>query len=58
VWGLGVHRVRDMAQMQELLAQDPARHILTYDIFPMPMGAVGPCAALEQWRDAPPPRLA
>lgn len=41
VWGLGVYRVNDMAQMQLMLDADPARDILSYEVFEMPRGVLG-----------------
>ncbi len=41
VYGMGVHRVEDEAEMQRLLDQDPANGLLTYEIFPMPRAVVG-----------------
>ena len=41
VWGAGIYRVDDIAHMQRLLAEDPARHILTYDVYEMPRAVVG-----------------
>jgi hypothetical protein len=41
VYGIGVYRVDDMAQMQQMLDQDPARHFLKYEVFEMPRGVMG-----------------
>ena len=41
VYGIGVYRVDDLAQMQRLLEGDPARSILQFEIFEMPRAVVG-----------------
>jgi uncharacterized protein len=41
VWGMGVYRVSDLAEMQRMLEADPARHMLDYDVFEMPRGVIG-----------------
>jgi hypothetical protein len=35
VYGIGVYRVRDEAEMQGLLAKDPALGLLSYEVLPM-----------------------
>jgi uncharacterized protein len=50
IWGMGVYRVNDLAHMQRLLAEDPARHILKYDVHPMPMGVLGETGGFQAWR--------
>jgi hypothetical protein len=49
VWGMGVYRVDDMDHMQRLLAGDPARHILKYEVFEMPRGVVGKSPESHAW---------
>ena len=41
VYGIGVYSVRDEAEMQRLLAADPASGLLEYEVFPMPRAVVG-----------------
>ncbi len=41
VYGMGVYRVEDEAEMQRLLDQDPANGLLKYEILPMPRAVVG-----------------
>jgi len=41
VYGIGVYRVEDIAHMQRLLAEDPAREILRYEVFEMPRAVLG-----------------
>lgn len=41
IWGMGIYRVDDLAQMQRMLDADPARHILNYEVFEMPRGVIG-----------------
>ncbi len=41
VYGIGIYKVHDEAEMRELLQQDPARHILKYDVLPMARAVVG-----------------
>jgi uncharacterized protein len=41
VYGIGVYSVDDLAHMQRLLADDPARDILKYEFFEMPRAVVG-----------------
>ena len=41
VYGIGVYRVRDEAEMRELLAHDPANGLLQYQVLPMPRAVVG-----------------
>jgi uncharacterized protein YciI len=41
VYGIGIYRVDDLAHMRRLLADDPAREILTYEVFEMPRAVVG-----------------
>ena len=41
VYGMGVYRVRDEAEMNELLEQDPAKGLLRYEVTPMARAVVG-----------------
>ena len=41
VYGIGVYRVRDALEMQDLLDGDPANGLLQYTMFPMPRAVVG-----------------
>ena len=41
VYGIGIYKTKDEAEMRELLKQDPARHILLYDVLPMARAVVG-----------------
>jgi hypothetical protein len=41
VYGIGVYRVDDVAHMHRLLADDPARGLLAYEVFEMPLAVVG-----------------
>jgi uncharacterized protein YciI len=41
VYGIGVYDVDDLEHMRRLLADDPAREILKYEIFEMPRAVVG-----------------
>ncbi len=41
VYGIGVYQVADEAEMQGLLAHDPANGLLRYDVLPMPRVVVG-----------------
>ena len=41
VYGVGVYRVRDEAEMRDLLARDPASGLLQYEMLPMPRAVVG-----------------
>ena len=41
VYGVGIYKVDDLAHMQRLLADDPAREILKYEVFEMPRAVVG-----------------
>lgn len=41
VYGIGVYQVESEAEMQAMLDQDPAKHILTYHVLPMPRAVVG-----------------
>jgi uncharacterized protein YciI len=41
VYGIGIYRVDDLAHMRRLLADDPAREILKYEVFEMPRAVVG-----------------
>ncbi len=40
VYGIGVYRVDDVAHMRRLLADDPAREILQFEVFEMPRAVV------------------
>jgi uncharacterized protein len=41
VYGIGVYRVRDEAEMHRLLDQDPANGLLQYEVLPMSRAVVG-----------------
>ncbi len=41
VYGVGVYKVKDEAQMQRLLDQDPAKGLLVYEATPMANAVVG-----------------
>ncbi len=41
VYGIGVYRVDDLAHMERLLAGDPARGLLAYEVFEMPRAVLG-----------------
>ncbi len=41
VYGIGVYHVADEAEMQNMLAHDPAHGLLRYDVLPMPRAVVG-----------------
>jgi hypothetical protein len=41
VYGMGVYQVPDEAEMQAMLARDPANGLLKYETFPMPRAVVG-----------------
>ena len=41
VYGIGVYQVDDIAHMQRLLAEDPARELIKYEVFEMPRAVVG-----------------
>jgi hypothetical protein len=41
VYGIGVYRVDDEEHMTRLLASDPARELLSYEVFEMPRAVVG-----------------
>ena len=41
VYGIGVHQVKDEAEMRELIEHDPANGLLKYEIMPMPRAVVG-----------------
>ena len=41
VYGIGVYRVKDEAQMRELIDHDPARGLLKYEILPMAQAVIG-----------------
>jgi hypothetical protein len=40
VYGIGVYKVDDERQMQDLLDGDPAKGLLQYQVFPMPRAVV------------------
>jgi hypothetical protein len=40
VYGIGVHQVRDEAEIRDLIDHDPANGLLRYEIFPMPRAVV------------------
>ncbi len=41
VYGIGIHQVKDEAEMRELIEHDPAKGLLQYEIFAMPRAVVG-----------------
>ncbi len=41
VYGMGVYKVKDEAEMRELLAHDPANGLLQYEVLPMARAVVG-----------------
>ena len=41
VYGMGVYKVQDEAEMRELLAHDPAKGLLRYEMLPMAQAVVG-----------------
>jgi hypothetical protein len=41
VYGIGVYKVRDEAEMNELIEQDPANGLLHYEVLPMARAVVG-----------------
>lgn len=41
VYGVGIYRVDDLSHMHRLLAADPAKEILEYEVFEMPRVVVG-----------------
>ncbi len=41
VYGIGIHRVKDEAEMRELIEHDPAKDLLKYKILPMAKAIVG-----------------
>ena len=41
VYGIGVHQVEDEAQMRQLLLDDPASGLLTFELAPMANPVVG-----------------
>ena len=41
VYGIGVYEVDDLTQMRAMLAADPAREILEYEMFEMPRAVKG-----------------
>ncbi len=41
VYGVGIYNVDDQAEMERLLELDPAKHILEYEVLPMPRAVVG-----------------
>lgn len=47
VYGIGVYRVKSEEEMRRLLAGDPARDLLRYEVMPMPRAIVGAASAEE-----------
>ncbi len=45
VYGMGVYRVEDEAQMRRLIDGDPAKGLLQYQVAPMPRAVVGKSSA-------------
>ena len=41
VYGMGVYKVEDEAEMRRLLDADPAKGLLQYEVTPMPRAIVG-----------------
>lgn len=41
VYGMGVYRVEDEAEMQSLLDEDPAKGLLQYEVYAMPRAVIG-----------------
>jgi uncharacterized protein len=41
VYGIGVHKVSDEAEMRDLLAHDPANGLLQFEVYPMQRAVVG-----------------
>ncbi len=41
VYGIGIHRTKDEAEMRELLSHDPANSILKYEVLPMAQVVIG-----------------
>jgi uncharacterized protein len=41
VYGIGVYRVRDEAEVRDLLDHDPANGLLKYEVLPMARAVVG-----------------
>ncbi len=41
VYGIGVYRTQDEAEMQDILEHDPAKGLLEFEFFPMPRAIVG-----------------
>ena len=41
VYGIGVYRVKDEAEMQDYLDHDPANGLLKYEVLPMARAVVG-----------------
>ncbi len=41
VYGIGVYRAADEAEMRDLIDHDPAQKLLKYHVLPMPRAVVG-----------------
>jgi uncharacterized protein len=41
VYGIGVYQVDDSAHMQRMLDSDPAKGLLSYEVFEMPRAVIG-----------------
>ncbi len=41
VYGIGIHKVEDEAELRRLLDADPANGLLKYEVLPMPRAVVG-----------------
>jgi uncharacterized protein len=41
VFGIGVYQAKDEADMNEILAHDPAKGLLQHEVFPMPRAVIG-----------------
>lgn len=41
VYGIGIHKVADEAEMRRLLDADPANGLLLYEVLPMPRAVIG-----------------
>jgi uncharacterized protein len=44
VYGVGIYKVQDEAEMRELLDHDPAKGLLSYQVLPMPRAVIGTLA--------------
>ncbi len=51
VYGIGIHKVEDHAEMRRLLDADPANALLVYEVLPMAKAVVGLAAAGTRQND-------